>query len=86
MIKKTVTVTQTVEVEVDESLLNTSFMRDFSSYMFDLDFDGHVEHLAQLAARGLIQSKDEFVEGYGKISDMGISVRVVDADTEIEGS
>ena len=86
MIKKTVIVTQEVEVEVDETLLNDSFMRDFRSYMFDLDFKGHIEHLAQLAARGLIQSKGEFVEGYGKICDMGISVRVGDTETEIQGS
>ena len=44
-------------------------------------------HLAQLAVRGGYAlsdwQKDEFVEGYGPLGDMGVSVEIVDQEQEL---
>ncbi|MHC2481609.1 hypothetical protein [Rhizobium leguminosarum] len=73
-----------VEVEIDEAMFTETFMEEFreSFYRFN-DVQRHVEHIAQLEARGLLQ---DFTEGYGPIKDMGIKARTVDWDTEVEVS
>lgn len=44
-----VEVTQTVEVELDDEILNDEFNKDFSRYFFDVDcLEDHVKHLAQM--------------------------------------
>jgi hypothetical protein len=86
MIKKTVKVTQYVEVEVDEAKLNDEFMKEFSSYMFEADIDEHFRHLAAQEAQGFIPTKDYFLEGYGPLNEMGISMKVTDLECEIEAS
>lgn len=69
-----VEVTQIVTVVVDETKFDEAFMEEFraSFYQFDT-LEEHVEHLAQLEARGLIDVFGErFIEGYGPADEMGI--------------
>jgi len=81
--KMNVTVTFDVSVEVDESKFTDDFMQNFKRYFYELDtIDEHAEHLAQLETRGLID--DNFVEGYGDLSEMGIKIKVNDIISEIE--
>lgn len=76
MAKFKTTLTFEVEVEIDEAMFTETFMEEFreSFYPF-FDVNDHVEHIAQLEARGLL---DDFTEGYGPIKDMGIKARTVD--------
>lgn len=80
MAKFTVTIEQTIEVELDESKFTSDFMAEFrhSFYPFET-LQEHAEHIAQLQARGIIDlegyvSPREFIEGYGPPSEMGIKV------------
>lgn len=73
MTKKKVEVRQTIEVTVDETKFDESFMEDFRRTMYPFQtLDEHIEHLAQLSARGIIFNEDSFIEGYGVAKDMGI--------------
>ena len=85
MITKTIQVTQAVEVTVDETKFTPEFMAEFREgfYPFN-DLDEHVEHIAQMEARGLLTGLEkEFIEGYGMAVDMGIKATVVDVETEV---
>lgn len=84
--RKTVIVTQEIEIEYDETKLNDpGFCQEFNRYFYEFNgIDDHLQHLAQCEARGLI-GFDNFVEGYGDIKKMGITIRALDCDTEIEG-
>jgi hypothetical protein len=77
-------VASAVVVEVDETKFDDTFMSEFreSFYQFDTIGD-HIEHLAQLEARGLL--RDDFIEGYGPPKDMGIKATVQHVLTSIEG-
>lgn len=78
--KKRIIVTQEVEIEYDPSKFTKEFLDDFRKYFYDLeDVDEHLIHLAQMAARGLISDwdMDESVEGYGKLSTMGIEISIL---------
>lgn len=81
--KKTVYVTLTIDVEVDETKFTDEFMQEYrdSFYSFDT-IDDHIKHLAQLHARGIYDS-DSFIEGYGQASDMGIQLEHVDTEMDI---
>lgn len=71
-----------VEVEIDDSMFTETFMEEFRESFYPFyDIERHVEHIAQLEARGML---DEFTEGYGPIKDMGIEARTVTWDTEVE--
>lgn len=80
-----VTVTQEVIVEIDETKFDEAFFKEFreSFYPF-LTIEQHIEHLAQLGARGIISPFETFVEGYGQAADMGIRVRVENTESEFE--
>jgi hypothetical protein len=75
--KFTVEVTQVVTVTLDETKFTPEFMEEFRGHFFDFEtIDEHAEHLAQLAARGVIEPSKysgEFIEGYGPSADMGIT-------------
>lgn len=75
--KKTVEVVFHVDVEMDEEKFTPEFMAEFSEAISaDIDsLDEHAKHLAQMAARGVLSEK--FTEGYGPLSGMGISTRVM---------
>lgn len=76
MAKYLATLTFEVSVEVDETKFDEEFMAEFreSFYPFH-DLEDHVEHIAQLEARGLLE---DFTEGYGEISDFGIKAKTLD--------
>lgn len=76
MAKFKVIVEQEVTVELDETKFDDAFMQEFreSFYSF-FEISDHVEHIAQLQARGVIDADSysgEFIEGYGPSKDMGI--------------
>lgn len=83
MKKFKVSVTQLVEVELDETKFDDRFMREFRERMYPLHSLGdHAEHIAQLEARGLFDG--HFIEGYGHAADMGIKARIIDQYQDIE--
>lgn len=88
MITKQVEVTQLVEVTVDESRFTDEWMESFRKMFYTYNsVDEHLQHLAQLEARGITYQphvSNEFIEGYGNASDMGISIRVLDVEMEIQ--
>jgi hypothetical protein len=76
---RVVQVTMDVEVTVDEGKFTPEFMQEFreSFYRF-VNVEDHISHLAQLTARGeMVGWPDEFVEGYGRLEEMGIKARIV---------
>jgi hypothetical protein len=80
----TVIVTQWVKVTVDETKFTKQFMKEFRESFYPLgSINAHIEHLAQMFVRGLYNNMPStFIEGYGKMGDMGISFEIV--ETEIE--
>jgi len=81
MITKRVQVIFDVDVTVDETKFDDTFMEEFreSHYNFN-DIDEHLEHLAQLYARF---GNSRFIDGYGNPNNMGISCKIDDITTEI---
>lgn len=84
MTTKTVLVEQLVEVTVDASKFTPDFLAEFQQSMYPFkDLDAHIEHLAQLYARGLCDDFTKFIEGYGPPDEMGIKCKVTDVTQEI---
>lgn len=85
MATKKVAVGEVIEVTVDESKFDEAFMEDFRRTMYPFrTLDEHIEHLAQLSARGIVFNEDSFIEGYGVAKDMGIKFRDLrEGETEI---
>lgn len=81
--KKTVYVTSEVVVSIDREKFDEEFMKEFrdSFYPFHT-IDQHIEHLAQLYARGLCDNHS-FIEGYGPAADMGIRFDLNHIESEI---
>ena len=66
---KKVLVSQVVTVTVDETKFTPEFYAEFRASMYPFDsLDEHIEHLAQLHARGIADGPNDFIEGYGRIS------------------
>lgn len=80
-----VRVTRFIRISVDPTKFTPEFMAEYSSYITDLEtIDEHIEHLAELANRGVIDGgRDQEIEGYGKLSDMGITCRVMHNESEV---
>lgn len=84
MATKVVEVRQRVAVTVDEAKFDEGFMRDFRKTMYPFDsLDDHIEHLGQLAARGLVDDFSTFIEGYGPPKAMGITFKIESGEQEI---
>ena len=84
MITKRVVVSQVVEVTVDDAKFTPEFFAEFQASMFPYNtIDRHIEHLAQLHARGVVDQGD-FIEGYGPSADMGIKLKIESGSTETE--
>lgn len=85
--KTTITVTQEVSVELDESTFTPEFLAEYSKHIGDLEsVDDHVVNLARMFATGLIDGyPTEFVEGYGQLSEKGIKLKLESIDTEETG-
>ncbi len=81
MVTKTVAVTMTIRVTVDNQKFTPEFMAEFKENFYNFtSLDDHLEHLAQLYARG---EDSAFIEGYGDVSDMGIAFEQEAVETEI---
>ena len=79
--KYKVEVTQMVTVEIDEAKFTSDFQSEFREVFYPFrTVQDHVEHLAQLHARGL---SSNFIEGYGDIKDFGIRFSAETVDIEI---
>jgi hypothetical protein len=85
MTTKNVLVTQVIEVTIDESKFNETFMKEFRENFYNYTtINHHIEHLGQLYARGMVgDSSDSFIEGYGRAKDMSIKFVESSTDTEI---
>lgn len=83
--KRTVQVTQWVEVEVDESKFTEDFYKEFNRYIFDFgtDISRHIGHLGQLYIRGVVDEYTNFIEGYGEVKDFGIKFKFEECDIEV---
>ena len=83
MIEKEITVCQIISVTVDEGKFTEEFMSEFRQFFFDYDtIDEHIEHLADLYARGIVDEFSGFIEGYGDPKDFGIQFKLVDSYME----
>ena len=73
---------QRVNVTVDESKFTKAFYEEFNEYFFDFgtDIEKHIEHLAQMYARGVVTQYTDFIEGYGPVGDFGIQFEDVDLE------
>lgn len=81
--KRTVEVTFSIEVEVDESKFTPEFIDAFKKHFHDLDsIEEHIEYIAELHAKNRL---DSFTEGYGELSSMGIKAQINDVFAEVEG-
>jgi hypothetical protein len=77
MTTEDIEVTQLVKVTVDESKFTPEWMADFREHFYPFtSIEDHMEHIAQLAARGVI-STPCFIEGYGQSDDMGIRADIL---------
>ncbi len=85
MVDREVRVTQTILVAVDEAKFTPEFMEDFRRHFYPFDtLNRHIEHLAQLRARGLVDDFTKFIEGYGPVEEMGIRFYIPHGSTEAE--
>ena len=70
---KTITVTQEITVTVDESRFTPEFMASYSKHFHECEaVENHMQYIAKCCALGIIASKGDFLEGYGKLDDFGI--------------
>lgn len=85
MITKRVSATFSVVVKVDETKFTPEFMDKFNEMLYYFpDLDDHIKHLAILTAMNGASPLEGFIEGYGEVTDMGISTSVVDYFGEID--
>lgn len=87
MITKTVHVTISVPVTVDETKFTEGFLAEYRESFYPwMSIDDHLKHLAQMYARELISGYDpeEFVEGYGPLSEFGVTFGRTQQETEID--
>ena len=83
--KRMVAVTQVVEVEVDETKFTEEWMKEWRQSFYPFrSLNRHIEHIAQLEARGGLS--EDFTEGYGPLAEMGIKAKVIDQTEEILAS
>jgi hypothetical protein len=84
MAKKTVVVTQEIEIEYDEARFSPEWMKNFREYMYPFQtVEDHLKHLAQLKARGFLECSDPWVEGYGHLPAMRITLKQIDQEEEV---
>ena len=80
-----VTIESEVIVELDESQFTPEWLAHFKKYFYDVEdecsesedpLQGHAANLAMQELGGII--RNNFLEGYGDISDMGITIEEPD--------
>lgn len=75
-----------VKVTLDPAKFTDEFNAEFDHQItpFDGDLDEHAKHLASLFAEGIIRGDAaEFVEGYGRLGDMGIKLERLGGYSEL---
>lgn len=76
-----VQVTFFVDVCIDDNKFTQQVMDDFSEVIFKInDLNGHAQHIAKLCAQG---ETNFFVEGYGELSEVGVTAEIGDVETQI---
>lgn len=78
---KTIYVKFFVDVTLDEAKFDADFLEGYAESFGDSvrTLDDHFNRLAELECRGELTG---YVEGYGPLSDMGISAEVTDVEAE----
>ena len=81
--KKTVIITQRVDIEIDETKFTKEFMQEFGNCFYNFKtINDHIEHLAQLSARGCIGSWGDVPEGYDKNMLIKHNSEIIDIEIE----
>ena len=81
---------KTVKVEIAESKFDDDFIASFKKTFYDIEnIQGHIENLAQMKARGLINNYSPdpdgvFIEGYGREKEMGIKLVETSEEWDVE--
>jgi hypothetical protein len=80
--KYKVEVTQTIEVELDESKFTDEFNKIYDEYFsyFGGDLEEHAKQLAWLT----LVTSGNFYEGYGELSEMNIKTRELEGENRLE--
>jgi len=76
MIKKTVEVviTKEIEVEIDETKFDDKFMKEFNKHFYKMPtIEDHIKNLAEMKAREIYSGYNYF-EGYGNLTHMNIKL------------
>lgn len=85
--KKIVEIKHTVEIEVDESKFTEKFMEEYRQYICQLyTVEEHMENLVSYYCYPNFPyefDKSEFVEGYGKLYDLGVKFVLLNTETDI---
>ena len=74
------------EVEIDESKFDEEFLNEYNGLITNVpNAEFHMFNLAELAALGIVDDLyDDFIEGYGRMSDMGIKITELTCDIDSE--
>lgn len=72
-----------VSVTIDPKKFTKKFLKDFAATFYKFTtVQQHVDHLAQLYARGVVNSMTTFIEGYGDIKEFGISFKELSIEVD----
>ncbi len=84
MKKYSVEVIQLINITIDESKFTPEFMKDFNSYMFEFKgVEEHIKFIVEKFADGTVSSENDFLEGYGILSEFGIKLEKEYIESEI---
>lgn len=69
-----VTISRSFAITYDQDKFTPEFLDKFRKHFYDFaTVQEHLEHLAGCISRGIVNTPDDFLEGYGKLSDFGIT-------------
>lgn len=72
--KKNVDVEISIDISYDEAKFTPAFMASFREGFYPFDtINEHIEFIAEQIAVGNVNSPTSFLEGYGVLSEFGIS-------------
>lgn len=78
-----VRVTKVIEVTFETEYLTTEFWSDFNSSISDRG-GPDTYYLAEHAAWNYVQGEDDFIEGIGDLKKMGVELREIDSELDVE--
>lgn len=84
MSKYEVKISRTVIVEVDEEKFTEEFMEEFRKLFYPFTSIGdHAAFIGKSYMNYVVTSADDFLEGYGELSDFGVKfIGAIDEDEE----